>query len=325
MTRPKTAIVGAGLAGLRLAHRLRDAAEISVFEKSRGFGGRMSTRRAAPFQFDHGAQYMTAHGPAFRAFLERHMEAGRVRRWSPRLVTLGGDAPCAWTAPRYVAVPGMSSLAKVLAADIPVLREAEVAGLSRAGGAWTVRAKDGATADGFDRVLFAIPSVQVARIVPDAFDGALHAVRMRPCFSLMAGLDAPVELGWDAAQVVAGPLRWIALDHAKPDRPGASAILCLTTPDWADANLERPQDDVRADLVAALAEATGLDVAAAPYLRLHRWRFSFTETPAAAPFLLDEGKGLGAAGDWCGTARPGRVEAAFDSAEALADAVAERS
>ena len=40
----KIAIIGAGLSGLTAATQLREHAEVTVFEKSRGPGGRMETR-----------------------------------------------------------------------------------------------------------------------------------------------------------------------------------------------------------------------------------------------------------------------------------------
>ena len=65
----KIAIIGAGFAGLTLAKRLAEQHDVSVFEKARGPGGRMSTRRADPFAFDHGAQYFTVETERFEAFL----------------------------------------------------------------------------------------------------------------------------------------------------------------------------------------------------------------------------------------------------------------
>ncbi|MFM7274112.1 MAG: FAD-dependent oxidoreductase, partial [Gammaproteobacteria bacterium] len=55
----RIAVIGAGIAGLALARALADAAEVTVFEKSRGAGGRMSTRRQEPWHFDHGTQFFT--------------------------------------------------------------------------------------------------------------------------------------------------------------------------------------------------------------------------------------------------------------------------
>ncbi len=64
----KIAIIGAGLTGLTLANRLNQHAEVTVFEKARGVGGRMTTRHADPFSFDHGAQFFTVRNKRFGQF-----------------------------------------------------------------------------------------------------------------------------------------------------------------------------------------------------------------------------------------------------------------
>ncbi|MCV6626839.1 MAG: FAD-dependent oxidoreductase, partial [Cellvibrionaceae bacterium] len=76
----KIAIIGAGLAGLSAAKQLQNRAQVTVFDKARGLGGRMSTRRCEPYFFDHGAQYFTARSEGFKAFLEPLIEAGVVAR-----------------------------------------------------------------------------------------------------------------------------------------------------------------------------------------------------------------------------------------------------
>jgi len=54
------AVVGAGMAGITCARTLQQAGhQVTVFEKSRGLGGRMATRDSAFGSFDHGAQYFT--------------------------------------------------------------------------------------------------------------------------------------------------------------------------------------------------------------------------------------------------------------------------
>ena len=62
------AIIGAGIAGISLANLLQKKVNLTVFEKSRGVGGRMATRRAAPYQFNHGAQYFKIANKAFKDF-----------------------------------------------------------------------------------------------------------------------------------------------------------------------------------------------------------------------------------------------------------------
>lgn len=60
------AIIGAGIAGLSLANMLNDVVNIEVFEKSRGYGGRVATRHNEDFMFDHGAQFFTAKNEKFK-------------------------------------------------------------------------------------------------------------------------------------------------------------------------------------------------------------------------------------------------------------------
>ena len=42
----KVAIIGAGISGLALANKLKNHFEVVVFGKSRGYGGRVATRRS---------------------------------------------------------------------------------------------------------------------------------------------------------------------------------------------------------------------------------------------------------------------------------------
>ena len=116
----RIAIIGAGLSGLTAAHGLKDIADVTVFEKARGVGGRMSTRYADPYQFDHGAQYFTARSDAFKGFLKSHIDSGLIQPWEPKIVTLEkGKKPYKrdWFEPHYVAVPRMNMLVKELAKD----------------------------------------------------------------------------------------------------------------------------------------------------------------------------------------------------------------
>lgn len=68
------AIVGAGMAGLSCARALVEAGlKVAVFDKARGAGGRMATRRGELASFDHGAQYFTARSPDFAEIGRAHV------------------------------------------------------------------------------------------------------------------------------------------------------------------------------------------------------------------------------------------------------------
>jgi len=73
---------------------LQDAGlAVTVFDKSRGVGGRLCTRRGEDWQADHGAQYFTARSPEFRALVAEWLEAGVVAEWRPQRAVFGPREP----------------------------------------------------------------------------------------------------------------------------------------------------------------------------------------------------------------------------------------
>ncbi|MDF1699745.1 MAG: FAD-dependent oxidoreductase, partial [Planctomycetota bacterium] len=105
------AIVGAGLSGLLAARELSTAGHrVRVFDKARGPGGRMATRRRQELAFDHGAQYVTIRDRRFRQEVDTWLAAGVAAPWAARLVE-AGDAetrPHVTEHDRYVGVPRRS-------------------------------------------------------------------------------------------------------------------------------------------------------------------------------------------------------------------------
>ena len=115
----RISIIGAGMAGLACAKALRrKGAAVTVFDKSRGLGGRLASRRGDGVQFDHGAQYISARTPGFTAFMEACLADGAAALWRPDIhdgrESKGGSDK--W----YVGLPGMSGLVKPLADGIDV-------------------------------------------------------------------------------------------------------------------------------------------------------------------------------------------------------------
>ena len=86
----RVAVVGAGISGLICARTLAEnGCDVNVYEKSRGVGGRMSTRRVDDtLSFDHGAQYFTARDGRFKRYVESWIDDGLVQPWHGRIVVV---------------------------------------------------------------------------------------------------------------------------------------------------------------------------------------------------------------------------------------------
>lgn len=313
------AIIGAGIAGITLARELSPLADVTVFEKSRGLGGRMANRRREGFSFDHGAQYFTARGPAFRSVAEEAVKSGHAANWPNGVHTLSSNGLAPDNRPpepRFIGVPGMNGLATELAEGLAIHRETTVASLGRAAKGWSLTDSEGGDLGRFDMVISTAPAPQTIRLMPEEFSGreALTNVRMSGCFTLMLGLLEPLDLGFDAARVEDDILSWIATEKSKPGRTDKSALTIHSRNDWAESNLERDRGEVQAAMLAALQRLIGEDFSKAAWIDLHRWRYANADKPAGQPFLFDAALGLGACGDWC---LGNRVEAAVESATAL--------
>lgn len=318
----KIAVIGAGLAGLTLARELRRLADVTVFEKSRGVGGRMAERRRGDYRFDHGAQYFTARDPAFQALTEEMMRLGATATWPVEIDDRRPGAPVSSEA-RYVGSPGMNGLARRLSQDLDIVLDTEVSILRREDRRWLLIDKTGASLGAFDWVISTAPAPQTARLMPSEFPprAELAKVRMSGCFTLMIGLESAPRLNADAIRAHHPVVGWIALNSSKPGRNGPPCLVVHSRNDWADAHMEDDRDWIAGQLLSGVRELTGVDFSDAPHRDLHRWRYANVETPLGAPFLLDAELGLAAAGDWC---LGGRVECGFQSASRLSQAITEQ-
>ena len=325
--KPKIAIIGTGMAGLACADALGAGFDISLFDKSRGVSGRLSTRRAksdeTDYAFDHGTQYFRAEDARFVDWLRPFETAGHVGAWSPRHVTIGRDGavtPREDTAHKLTFSPSMNMIGKALLAGRPqwqLYLDTGISAIEGRAGAWNLAA-DAHSFGPFEHVVLAIPPVQVVALLPDsaAFADALAAVQMIGCHTLMLGYDAAEapNAGWDCAHFDDDILGFAAFNQTKPARPAATALTLQTRHDWSEARIEDDVDAVAGEMKTRFTELTGLSMAASGYDRVHRWRYASTVAPAGQSFLSDAAMGLSAIGDWC---TGSKVEDAFLSGHKL--------
>lgn len=300
----RVAILGAGMAGATAARHLAEAGlPVQVFDKGRGVGGRMATRLSGTMQFDHGAQFLRAHGDAF---------AARVADWDMRGITApwGG-------AMRRVGVPGMTAPVRDLLAELPVSSGTTITRIVRDEASWRLTDSAGGHHGPFAALAITFPAPQTVTLLAAsgfAMPEIQHA-SYAPCWSLMLAVDeAPTAALIEPKD---GPLGLIATDSSKPGRPAGIRLTVHAKPDWSRAHLELSRDAVVSELTRAAAACLAAPLRPS-YAEAHRWRFAQVETALGRPCQYDPALRLGAAGDWC---LGPRIEAAHDSGLALAQAI----
>ena len=310
----RIAIVGAGMAGMSCGQRLsRLGHEVRLFDKGRGPGGRMATRRmedgGTTLHFDHGAQYFTARDPRFVEQVAHWEASGVAARWA----AAGDDA--------WVGTPAMNAPLKAMAGELGVQFGTRIEQLVRDGEGWQIDG-EGAPDARFDAVLVAVPAEQAGPLLqPHAPAMATLADQTAsdPCWTLMAGFEAPLALVQDTLRQ-RGPIGWAARNNAKPGRANEECWVIQASPEWSRAHLEEDAETVAAALLAELAEANGGPLPRQLAATAHRWRFARSGT-AGEEALWDAEQRIGVCGDWL--IGP-RVEAAYMSGLLLAEAVGGR-
>ena len=317
----KIAIIGAGISGLTTAINLDKNSDITLFEKSRGAGGRICTRYTDSYNFDHGAQFFTARSPEFKEFLKPLIKLGVIDNWKARLIEVRDNVIInrqQWNndLPRYVGVPSMSSIGKYLSKNLNIKLDAEVS-IQKSPKGWKVVDYDGEIFGHYDWVISSIPAEQSLKLLPDYFShyDALKQKKMLGCYSLMLGFDEALDLDWDAAQLTGTDISWIAVNSSKPGRPDDYSLLVHSTNEWAEEHLDDDVDAVKAYLCSQVAEIIGQNVYSAHHIDLHRWRYANIPKQDNNTLFIDSESKLAACGDWC---KKGRIEEAFRSGFDLA-------
>jgi predicted NAD/FAD-dependent oxidoreductase len=302
-------IVGAGLAGLACAEGLRQRGhEVRLFDKGRGAGGRMATRRmttlAGDVSFDHGAQYFTARARHFIDEVRRWQQAGLATPWAEA-------GPDAW-----VGTPAMNAPVRQLARAANVQWSAQVQALSRLDDGWSLHG-DGVSAARFDAVCIAVPAEQAAPLLaPWASNMAAIAAATRslPCWTVMAAFAERLAVAPDTLRAK-GAIGWAARNSAKPERTGPEAWVIQADPTWSAAHLEAAPDTILPLLLAEFAAATGCVLPTPLVASAHRWRYARSGSHSCGA-LWDAALGLGVCGDWL---LGPRVECAWLSGRQLAE------
>lgn len=315
------AIIGAGLAGLTLANLLKKHFDITVYEKSRGVGGRMSTRYYNDFKFDHGAQFFTIKTTEFDQFLKPYFELDIIKPWYAKFVEIEGrdiinSRNWGLDYPHYVATPNMNTLCKNIATNIKVQLHTKVTHIQKYNNLWqvTTDTQNNKKIENFDWVITANPVKQALELLPTvtSYLSQLLEIEMIPCFALMTGLNKVINLPFDVACVKNNIISWISNNSSKPKRDAEhQSLVVMSTNAWAKLNLERDLAVVRDKLFSELKKIIKIDNLDLDYFEIHKWRYANAPKVEHSESYVDFKNNIASCGDWC---IQGRVESAFTSA-----------
>jgi len=288
----RCAIIGAGLAGLSCADELSAAGNsVVLFDKGRGPGGRMSTRRInsrfGEVRIDHGAPCLHAADPTFRKTVEAWQAMRVVELWPP-----GG--PDAW-----IGMPGMSAVLGHMSQRHQVFWNTFVRGVvCDVGGSWHILSEQDVHGP-FDAAIMAVPAEQATPILSlyDLNMARVAAMAVsRSCWSGLFVFEHALQVP-PGLRRSAGILELAVCNRSKLGRNGPEAWVVHANAQWSKEHIEKPAAEVAPMLLTALKGELGLQLLPPVELAAHRWRYA-SAVGVGHDALWNPGIRLGACADW---------------------------
>ncbi len=330
-------IIGAGIAGLSCARRLRQSGVTAlVLEKARGVGGRCATRRVEGQPVDHGVIFLHGSDPDFLAALDAVENASPLQGWPERLS--GSGTPCQPEAfheyeRRLAFAEGVSAFPKQLAVNLDIRLNTHVTSLVSGANAFELQTEDGTTFEARTVVVTA-PIEQTRELVKALpnISTELQSVRLlldmistEPCLTLLAGypLDVP-EPPWDV-YYPEDSTAFLLMSHDSNKRAQKQfhTLVYQCRPLWSRERLEQDPDTWSRDVLDEAGRLVGPWATEPLWTDAHRWRFGRVESASAltSPVLLEFGPNqrLGLAGE--AFAPNGGAEAAWLSGRRIAERI----
>lgn len=323
---PRTAVIGAGISGAAAARTLADhGLPVTVFEKSRGVGGRMAGRRLEEHRFDHGAVCFEARNRNFRELVRSWLEDGVAAVWQGRWMQVTPEGH--WTEQprkrRLTAVPGMPAAARHLLRDVDVRTELQISRLERRPDGWMLHSDSGTVSGPFDHLILALPAPQAAMLLQEHQPTVAARIASLPWSvirTVMAGFrDTLPGLDWAAAEVAGPILGRIVRNQTKPHAAGlagsggarvgspeangvrlSECVVLHSTPAWGGQHAELEAEATAKAMLQEFGRLAGIELPEPDVVNVHRWRYAEPQgyLPAAEVAGELHRAALGICGDW---------------------------
>lgn len=322
MNESRIAVIGAGMAGLAAARTLRHLGlGATVYEKSRGPGGRCATRRVGDFFWDSGAT----------TIVPRQSELGRVMR--EEISTEGlepvvkpvmlhtnlrpqpGDPTR--VSGRFAYRDGIHTLPKRLAEGLEIRLQTEVEQLQRDGHGVIVNGER------YDGIILTPPIPQTDRLLWTLGESRpFAAVRYRSCISIMLGyIDDLPETPYAAllSPDQAHPLSWLSVESAKCGGRRPTLVLQMSR-EFSRVHYPKSDSELVEMVLPYIRTLFGERYTRPDATSVMRWKYSQPEVTGTFGVVNPRGSRVVVASDGI---FGGRLEDAYDSGVRAATMLAE--
>tara|TARA_B100001939_G_scaffold81390_2_gene69347 strand:- start:1192 stop:2142 length:951 start_codon:yes stop_codon:yes gene_type:complete len=307
----KIAIIGTGLSAIFSAIHLRKNTdlEINLFDKARGLGGRLATRRAEGGKFDHGAQYFSIERINNLPEIQMLINEGVINNIEDKDI--------------YFSPDGMTNIAKKLLIDFNIFKEHKLVSIDKENENYKLFFENGSTFNS-DYIIMSCPMPQSLEILNKSkidYDNNLikdlEDLSYFPCIVVMikseiklSNLDKHIGTDVDSKDI-----SWIGDNYGKKVSSIENYYTIQCSPEFSYENFENEYDETNKKLKHEMEKIFGSNY---QILSNHKWRYSIPKNfyQGDNSLVINQKNFLGLCGD---IFTNGRFDGAITSGLSIAD------
>jgi len=295
-------IIGASISGLIAGKRLADAGhDVTVIEKSRTLGGRLSTVELDDIKLDIGLTHFSAKSNTFGNFVDELISEGRVKEWAEEFSFYDGTEyheidPNADPRPQYVAEDGLQAIAQDLSRWVDIKSKEKAGGLTYIGPdrrkkrSWMINLTDISVFE-CDAVILATPAVEAYGVLQTAQNKTasrriiryIDEIHYNGCVSLAATFDHEVP-EFNGIECENLSLRWISNESSKRGTEKAALVL-QSTPDFYHKSEGMDAGEISERLLEDASKILGPWVLQPKSTAIRQWKYFETRNPIDEYFM----------------------------------------
>jgi renalase len=296
----KIAIIGAGFSGCNLYNNLKEKYEnITIFEKSRGVGGRLSTKYIEDKFIDHGTSSLIPITDDLKFFCLDLAKNGLLKAKYDE----------------FIPKTGINSICKFLIDEKDLQSNTKIIKAFNTNNKWTLEDENHNIYEDFDLLFITIPAPQILEMqieLPDDFKQKLSHIKYDSIFSLILYSNENLKLNEnrlyenvDVRDIINNSKKYLYKDF--------SSYIIHSTKEFANCLNHKNKDEIYELFLENFDEELQDELKNFTTIA-HFWKYANAKNSLDMPYFLNKEKNLGICGDYF---NHNNLEAALSSSELL--------
>lgn len=296
----KIAIIGAGFSGCNLYNNLKEKYEdITIFEKSRGVGGRLSTKYIEDKFIDHGTSSLIPITDDLKFFC----------------LDLAKNNVLKAKYDEFIPKNGINSICKFLIDEKDLLVNTKIIKAQNSNNKWFLEDENHKVYENFDLLFITIPAPQILEMkieLPTQFKEKISNIKYDSIFSLILYSNENIKLNEnkiyenvDVSSIINNSKKYLYKDF--------TSYVIHSTKEFANCLNHKNKDEIYELFLENFEEELQDELKNFTTIA-HFWKYANAKNSLDMPYFLNKEKNLGICGDYF---NHNNIEAALSSSELL--------